>query len=283
MMKAMLPNGEMSELPCEEIDEQTFCQMKCDSYNDMAVEASDGYDCQLCKNKGFVAVPVKNYRGNWEEVHRFCKCQKIRATIRRLNKSGLKNIIKDYTFKNYKTDEEWQKAIKEAAVRFVQDEQHTWFFIGGASGAGKTHICTAIAGFYLKRDRSVKYMLWRDEVVRLKANVTNPEEYSKAIEELKTAEVLYIDDLFKTGKDGEGKAQRPTAADVNIAFEILNYRYNNPDLITIVSSECRITDILNIDEAIGGRIAEKTSAYGYGINIKPDRSKNYRLKGTVEL
>ena len=126
-------------------------------------------------------------------------------------------------------------------------------------------------------------MLWRDEVVKLKACVTEAAEYSRMITELKEAEVLYIDDLFKTGKDGEGKAQRPTGADVNIAFEILNYRYNNPKLITIISSECKVTDMLDIDEAIAGRIAERTSPFGYGLNINKDQRKNYRLRGTVEL
>ena len=101
--------------------------------------------------------------------------------------------------------------------------------------------------------------------------------------EFKTAEVLYIDDLFKTGKGRGEEEQRPTVGDINAAFELLNYRYNNPQLITIISSECRATDILDIDEAVGGRIVERTIRHGYGINVKPDRSKNYRLKGAIEL
>lgn len=226
---------------------------------------------------------MKSDYGYWYDLHTYCKCKKTRDAIRRLEKSGLKNIIKDYTFKSYETAEPWQKTIKEAATRFVQDEEHTWFFIGGMTGCGKTHICTAIAGFYLRHGKWVKYMLWRDDVVKLKANVNNSEDYEKMMDELKTAEVLYIDDLFKTGKDGEGKVQRPTAADVNIAFEIINYRYNNPKLVTIISSECKVTDMLDIDEAVAGRIAEKTSPHGYGLNVNKDRAKNYRLRGTLDL
>lgn len=263
-----------------------YCQYKCDIYNETVgdLNEQDGYDCPICKNKGFIAVPAKSKFGNgyWYEENRYCKCQKKRSTIRKLNKSGLKNAIKDYTFKNFETTTDWQRAIKDAAIRFVQDKANSWFFIGGTSGCGKTHICTAMAGYYLNQDIAVKYMLWRDDVVKLKANVTKSEEYAEMMEELKTAEVLYIDDLFKTGKDGDGNQQRPTAADVNIAFELLNYRYNNQKLITIVSSECLLTDILDIDEAVGGRIAERTSC-GYGFSIKPDRLKNYRLRGAVEL
>lgn len=276
----------MSGLTCETDDQKkAWCQRKCDSYNSTPgnLHEVDGYDCPECLNKGFILVPRQDPRGYWDEVNTFCKCQKIRQTIRRLKKSGLENIIRDYTFPRFKADEPWQKAVKDAAVRFVKDDDHTWFFIGGASGAGKTHICTAIAGQYLKRGKSVKYMLWRDDVVKLKASVTDYEAYDKMIHELKTADVLYIDDLFKTGKKDDGSAQRPTPADINIAFELLNYRYNNPALVTIISSECRVTDILDIDEAVGGRIAERTTPHGYGINIKPDRSKNYRLKGAIEL
>ena len=257
----MAPAGAKSALTCKTDDEQkAWCQSKCDSYNATTgnLNEFDGYDCPECKNKGMVAEPKKNDAGHWYEAYYRCKCDKSRKAIRQLKKSGLQNIIRDYTFKAFKADEPWQKAIKEAAVRFVHDDDHTWFFIGGTSGCGKTHICTAIAAHYLRKGKSVRYMLWRDDVVKLKASVTDHEVYDNMIHEFKTADVLYIDDLFKTGKANDGTVQRPTAADINIAFELLNYRYNNPSLVTIVSSECRVTEILDIDEAVGGRIAERT-------------------------
>lgn len=266
-------------------DEEALCISNCKATNELPgdMHVVDGYDCPICKNKGVVYEPKKDERGNWIEQGYFCKCFKIRSSKRKLKRSGLQNIIDDNTFDKYKADEPWQKAIKAAALRFIEDKENTWFFIGGASGAGKTHICTAIAGHYLNMGKSVKYMLWRDDVVKLKASVNDSEAYEKIMSEFKTADVLYIDDLFKTGKNNEGMPQKPTGADINIAFELLNYRYNNPNMITLISSECRVTDILDIDESVGGRIAERTIQHGYGINIKPDRTKNYRLRGSVEL
>ena len=114
-------------------------------------------------------------------------------------------------------------------------------------------------------------MLWRDEIVGLKASVTDAEAYEKRISELKNAPVLYIDDFLKVEK-----GKMPTPADINIAFELLNYRYNNPDLLTIISSELLTTDIIKIDEAVGSRIYEKSK--NYQININPDINKNYRLR-----
>ena len=88
-------------------------------------------------------------------------------------------------------------------------------------------------------------------------------------------ELLYIDDLFKTGRSFDSRSPRPTTADVNVAFEILNYRYT-AKLPTIVSSECVLDDLIQIDESLAGRIAERAKNL---FELGPDRGKNYRLRG----
>ena len=283
-METIAPSGATWDSICETDEkEKEGILLLCKAYNELPgnLHEADGYHCPECNNKGLVSIPFLDDAGYWREQSVFCKCRKIRRAIRRLNKSGLKHLIEDYTFERYKAEEAWQKAVKDAALRFVEDEDHNWFFIGGATGCGKTHICTAISGHYLNRGKEVRYMLWRDDVVNLRGNA-DPEVREKAMREFKEAEVLYIDDLFKSGKK-DGEPQSPTVSDINVAFELLNYRYNNPELVTIISSECRTQDVLDIDEATGGRIVERAVHYGYGINIKPDRAKNYRLKGAVEL
>lgn len=150
-------------------------------------------------------------------------------------------------------------------------------FITGNSG--KTHLCTAICREFLLAGRKVLYMLWRDEIVQLKANVNDAEAYRKIIDKYKTADVLYIDDLFKTGKTADQQNQKPTAADINAAFEIINYRYNNPALLTIISTELSEDELLDIDEAVGSRIYERAKA----ITIAKDRSRNYRIRKAVTL
>ena len=117
-------------------------------------------------------------------------------------------------------------------------------------------------------------MLWRDDVVKIKGAVTDHDEYSRLMDEYKNIDVLYIDDLFKTGKADDNTVQKPTGADINAAFEIINYRYNNPSLLTIISSELSQDELIDIDEAIGGRIYEKSTAFSIGKN----RDRNYRIK-----
>lgn len=119
--------------------------------------------------------------------------------------------------------------------------------------------------------------------MKIKSLITEGEKYEHAVFKLKTVEVLYIDDLFKTGKDLNGKVQRPTTADINLAFEIINYRYNNKNLVTIISSERNIREIMEIDEAIGGRIFELSSKKNYAVNISNNLNKNYRRKAIREI
>lgn len=267
---------------CKPMSEEEYEQFKADSFNAApgSLNEQDGYNCQVCLNKGLIMRVYQMENGMWTHATRDCKCMAVRATIRRMERSGLKNIIRDYTFDKYQATEPWQQTVKNAAMEYAKHPEG-WFFIGGQSGAGKTHICTAICRDFLLAGRAVKYMLWRDEAVKLKSIANDAEQYGPLIGQYKNAEVLYIDDLFKTGKGEKGEKQAPTGPDINLAFEIINFRYNDPAKITIISSECSIADLLNIDEALGGRIAEKST--GMQFSIKPDKSKNYRLKGATEL
>lgn len=255
-------------------------QFKVDGLNNTVGDRDkeDGHNCPECKNKGYIVKLVENEDGTYSHCCGDCKCIPIRNSIMRMKRSGLKDIIKDYTFDKFEDTEPWQKALKAAAVEFAK-EPKGWFFLGGQSGAGKTHLCTAICREFLLSGQHVRYMLWRDEIVKLKAVVNDAEEYSKIIEPYKRVQVLYIDDLFKTGKTADQQNQRPTQGDINAAFEIINYRYNNPGLVTIISSELTVDELIDIDEATGGRIYERSKAF----NIAKDRSRNYRIKGAATI
>lgn len=240
------------------------------SYNETVGNLNewDGYDCKICKNKGVVFVAVETEFGS-NIIARKCVCEEIRATLKALKASGLVNV-EDFSFEKYQTPEDWQKHIKEAGQAFVNDEAAHWFYIGGQTGAGKTHICTAITKHYIDKGYSCRYMPWRETAVKLKA-LANDRAYSEKIAPYKNARVLYIDDFLKC-KSGTD----PTPADVNLAFELLNYRLGESDKITVISSEFTIRKALEFDEATISRIYHKAGKYK--LNIEKDMSKNYRLK-----
>lgn len=219
----------------------------------------DNVDCPICNNTG--CVIKKHDDGTlWASE---CVCMAKRVSIRRLERSGLKDAVNRYTFKNYVADTMERKKVLYAAEDFCRNDKG-WFFISGKSGSGKTHICTAICSRMMEQNKNVRYMLWRDETVLLKALTTDGEEYKSRIRPFKSVPVLYIDDFLKGGH---------TDADLRLAFEILNSRYNDSSLRTIISSEISLFDILGIDEATGGRIYERAKGF-----VLDAPHENWRLK-----
>lgn len=256
---------EQKRLDCE-----FFCSLENKRLGEL--DKYDGYNCDLCLNKGYLLKAVP-YLNSYSQVKSECRCMKTRRTIRMLKRSGLEKVVHDYTLDNYLASEPWQAGIIRKAREYLSEEQPGWFFFGGTSGCGKTHICTAIAINLLKRGNEVRYMLWRDEVSRLKT-IANDPTYSEEIEEYKRVDVLYVDDLFKTGVT-EGDTQKPTKADLNLAFEIINARAIRKK-ITIISSESTLPEIVALDEATGSRISQNCGKYV--LNVGRNRNKNYRLK-----
>ena len=224
-----------------------------------------GVDCPLCGNTGRL---IEQGPGLLELHVRECACMRKRRSLRSLRRSGMADMARRYTFAAYQTDSEHRRAVKAAAERFVQADEG-WFFIAGQSGSGKSHICTAICAALIERGLELSFLSWRDEAPSLKASVTEREQYETRMKKLKSVPVLYIDDFLK------GKI---TEADVNLAFEILNARYNNAALRTVLSSEWKLDELLQLDEALGGRICER--ARGFTVLAPPD---NWRLRPTPQM
>lgn len=211
-----------------------------------------GVDCELCHNTGHILS-----ERDGEVFVRECECMNRRRSMRRIRKSGMEDMLKRYTFASYEAVDDERSALKKRAVRFSEADSG-WLYIAGQSGSGKTHLCTAICNRLMERGKNVYYMRWRDESRQIKA-LMNTDEVDLMLTKLKKISVLYIDDFFKGGSN---------EADVRIAFEILNSRYNDTNLRTIISSEYSLSEICQIDEALGSRIYE--------------RSKGYRLKAPSE-
>jgi DNA replication protein DnaC len=193
-----------------------------------------------------------------------CECAVKRRNALRIKRSGLADVMSRYTFEAYKTPDKQTAAIKAAALRYVAESRGEWFVIVGRPGSGKTHVCTAIIGKLIEGGKNCKYMLWRDEVRELKALVNDNSAYRERMNLLKNVDVLYIDDFFKGRTVSDG--------DLNVAFELLNARYNARKR-TIISGERTIGAIMDIDEAIGSRIYER-SKNGYCFETSPE---NWRL------
>lgn len=175
----------------------------------------------------------------------------------------------NYGFNKFEATKDYQKRMLEVAREFLADISKG-FIITGQSGSGKTHILSSAVIELVNRGFNVEYLKWQEKGKYLKSIINETEKYQNEINAYKNCQVLYIDDFLKVGKNGV-----PTDADINLAFEILDYRKENK-LPTIISSERSLEEMIYIDEAVAGRVIEICRNR---IELKDFKSvENYRLR-----
>ncbi len=190
-----------------------------------------------------------------------------------MERSGLAKEFREKTFENYYTGgnhqrEEALNKAKHYVKEFhkIRDDTHNSMMLCGQVGAGKTHLGTACSMELIRQEVPVIYMGYREEMTALKARLMEPDIYNREMNRFKRGEVLFIDDFLK------GKV---TEADLNIIYEIINYRYNN-NLPVILSTEKTLDDLVNFDEATASRLIEMSRGY---IIVFEGKKLNYRLYG----
>lgn len=211
--------------------------------------------CEKCNDTGY--IDFKDENGCWWQKE--CECLKRRRVHDHLKQSGAARLFIEKSFDNYETSGNAQRArAKAIAEDFVdhfeqlRDTPHNSMLLCGQVGAGKTHLGTAACKSLMeKHEVTALYMPYRDIITKIKQNVLESDTYKAEIKKYSTVEVLYIDDMLK------GKC---TESDLNILYEIINYRYNNM-LSIIISTEKRVHELIEWDEATGSRIIEMCTGH----------------------
>lgn len=253
----------------EELTYEEYLDLQIGWDNDRERFPTDGVECSKCKSKGIIYVKRVNELNDIPyEAITDCVCANKRRIVQKLKNSELD--LERYSLSSYRHNEPWQQAIYDKAKEFINNPNR-FFFIGGISGSGKSHICSAICiELIQEQKRDIEFCLWRDTITLLKQNANNSEIYQPTIKRLKEAEVLYIDDFFKVQQ-----GQSPTPADISIAFEIIDARYRRR-MPTLISSELPITTLYELDKALAGRIKE--ASCGLVLTISDDPLKNMRMR-----
>ena len=238
-------------------------QYRVDTYNRReGGEDGTDIDCPLCRNKGTVAF----IGDTGAFTVRDCRCSGARKTVGRLRRQGLAERARRSTLENFRTDTVLRQTMKRTVEAFLADPEPHWLALCGQSGTGKTHLCTAaFAQLSSALGLEGRYLLWNSDARRMKNEAANGDE--TAIKAFKTCGLLYIDDLFKTRQGVE-----PSDADVRLAFELLDWRYNNR-LVTLLSTERQGEELRKLDFALYRRICEMCGPYL--VSIAPDQSKCY--------
>lgn len=208
------------------------------------------------------------------DMARRCDCFEPTMAKRRIARSGISEPFRAKGFKNFDTRgiAQLEKAYTICVdycknYQDFKESRHNSILLLGQVGCGKTHLALASANALLDYQKiRVIYMPYREMITRLKQNITDEDSYTRAIDTFKKAPMLVIDDLLKG---------RTTESDINILFEIVNYRYVC-NLPVIVTSEKTTGELLDFDSAIGSRLIEM--AEGRIIEFKGNEL-NYRLRG----
>jgi DNA replication protein DnaC len=251
-------------------------------------EDSKKYTCSKCKDKGFIIVNIPDLypdgeqklwpNGNLKFIETFkdCSCSKKRQSEHLMKFSEITDEFKKMTFSSF-TLKDKHEVIRDAyncaydyykVFEQIKEQRCNSISLLGQSGAGKTHLLTALANnLIMKKQISVLYFPFVEGFNDLKDDFDLLEE---KLTKMKRIGVLFIDDLFK------GRTF-PTDFQIEQMFSVINYRYLNHKPI-MISSEKTVDDLCDIDEALGTRIFEMCK--DYTVVIKGDRKiLNHRLVG----
>lgn len=241
------------------------------SLNETEGHLKDGVDCPICKNKGVVYYANGIYRNVKD-----CECVVKRKINRSILDSGLADVFDRYTFDKFTTNTQYHKLMKTRALDYIKNksyknaldvEIYNWFVVAGQVGSGKSHICTAISKWFIEHGYDFKYLSYAQDMPRITKRMDSgyidvKEKAEAEYDRLKSVQVLYIDDYLKANRSDK-------------IFELINHRYGNNKLVTIISSEYNLGNQRMIDEAVSSRIYERSN--GYWIDIEKGEEKNYRF------
>ena len=226
------------------------------------LDTQEAYKCSKCKDKTLILV---------DDEALFCECRALRESESILRKSGISEEFSKKTFENFNYEKnsvtvELYTLAKVYTNYFKEREnqrRNSVLFMG-VPGCGKTHLSLAIANDFIKKGIGVVYMNYREDITIIKQNILDSNIYNKYLNKYKNARVLLIDDLFKGSI---------TQSDINIVFEIINYRYLN-SLPMVISTEKMQEELLDYDEGTMSRVIEMSR--GHMVEIV-GREYNYRL------
>ncbi|NFK78962.1 MerR family transcriptional regulator [Clostridium botulinum] len=245
--------------------------------NTTSQDSEVNYKCKKCRDTTWIET---------EEGFKRCECYEKEGIKRMWSKFGLdpQNTLK---LNDYKPYDEVTKIAKEKAINYIKEfnkiknTKENSFGLFGQPGAGKSHIIIAIGVALLKENIQVVYMPYLEVIRELKASTLDQEYYIKLISKYQCPTVLIIDDLFKDKikndqliKDRYGNIVGLSESDVKHIYPILNYRYLN-DLPTLISTECTQEMLIQLDEALAGRILERC---GENMVTFKGPKYNYRMR-----
>jgi len=204
----------------------------------------DSEVCPICHGLGYLRADVPVDDPDFGKLVP-CSCRMTKLAAQRVaalrSESDL-GLLSRMTFETFVTDGLSLPADKQANLRWVYEEAHTfaqnpegWLILKGGFGCGKTHLAAAIANLCIGRGIEVLFTTVPDLLDHLRATFspTSPILYDTRFEQVRTAPVLVLDDLGT-------ESSTPWAQEK--LFQIVNYRYN-AQLPTVITTNYELEEI----------------------------------------
>lgn len=135
------------------------------------------------------------------------------------------HLHRDQTFEDFdlrerelnRDEKDALRAAFDTAKHYAQTPEG-WLVLTGEYGSGKTHLAAAIANYREQAGDSALFIVVPDLLDHLRAtyNPHSPISYDRRIEEIRTAQILILDDLGTESATPWAKEK---------LFQIVNYRY----------------------------------------------------------
>lgn len=232
-----------------------------------AEETKKEYNCPYCLDRGVIIC-------DGGDKALVCKCREQKRLENLFKSSQITPEFRSKTFDKFVTAGR-PKAVRDMfdcafdyAEKFeeLSHEENNWMTLLGEPGSGKTYLSIAVANVLMKKGIPVLYFQHVEGMSEIKDLLKQDKTLTYKLEQMKKTVLLIWDDLF-WGK--------PRDFELEITFEVLNYRYLNC-LPTILNSNLTPSQLYEVNTTIGSRIIERSKRH---MVLIEGLESNYRLIG----
>lgn len=232
-------------------------------------EAEKEHECPICLDRGVIIC-------DGGDKARVCQCREQKRLENIFKSSHITPEFRSKTFDKFITAgrpqavRDMYDCARDYAEKFeeLRHEENNWMALLGEPGSGKTYLSIAVANELMKKGIPVLYFQHVEGMSETKDLLKQDKTLTYKLEQMKKTALMIWDDLFW----GKGS---PRDFELEITFEVLNYRYLNC-LPTILNSNLTPSQLYEANKTIGSRIIERSKRH---MVLIEGLESNYRLIG----